>query len=128
MNKIKKTMRKWARMIVTYYYNRLYRQAVELAEKRHNEEHTTIYVIDHFVVGQVLSCINRKEFRFIKHSAQKLHKNPMYYSNAYGTDMLRGQCWYHTKDGSEKNGLTDKDKEIRRLAFIRSGLKKAKLV
>ncbi len=120
-------MRKMAAAIVVYYYNRLYRQAVAVADKRHLEEKETFYVIDHFIKGQTLSVINRMDFRFIKHSAQLLHKNPMFWSHEYGTPMLRRQAWYHTPDRSEKQALTDFEKEVRRLAFIKSGLTKAGL-
>lgn len=120
--------RRLAGKIVTYYYSRLYTKAKEKADERHKKENETIYVIDHFIKGQTLSVINRKEFRYIKHSAQKLHKNEAFWSPYYNTDMLRKQAWYHTADGSGNKGLTAQEAEIRRLAFIRSGLKKARLL
>lgn len=113
--------------IVTYYCDKAYRKAVVQAEERHKREGEMIYVIDHFIEGQLLSCINRREFRFIKHMAQKLHKDVAYWSPEYGVDMLKEMCWYHTANGSEENALTPREAEIRRLAFIRAGLKKARL-
>ena len=129
MGKFTEFKRKIAGAIVTYYYGRMYDKAVEKADARHAKEGETIYVIDHFIQGQFLSAINRKEFRFyIKGPATELHKNSIYASPHYGMNMLRQQAWYHTADRSEQNGLTETDKVIRRGAFIRSGLKKARLL
>ena len=128
MGRFTEFRRRLAGKVVTYYYNRLYQKAKQKADERHAKEGEMIYVIDHFIIGQTLSCINRKEFRFIKHSAQKLHKNPMYWSPAYGVDMLKKTCWYHTPNGSEQNALSPRDMEIRRLAFIRKGLEAARVL
>lgn len=127
MSKFSEFKRRLAGRIVTYYRNRMYWKAVQKADERHAKDGEMIYVIDHFVKGQLLSAINRKEFRLIKHSAQKLHKDSAYWSPQYGVEMLKQQCWYHTADRSGNNGLTAKDKEIRRLAFIRKGLKEARI-
>lgn len=127
MSKFNDFRRKIAGRVVAYYYNRHWQKAVIKAEERHKKENQRIYVIDHFVKGQLLSCINRKEFRLIKHAAQELHNNEIYWSNAYNTGMLKEQCWYHTADGSGQGALTKKEMEIRRLAFIRQGLKAARL-
>lgn len=128
MGKFNDFRRRLAGNIVTYYYNRQYRKAVAEAERRHKDEGTTIYVIDHFIKGQLLSTINRKQFRFIKHAAQETHRNMLFWSPKYGTDMLREQAWYHTADGSGKNVLSPTEIERRRLALIRAGLKKARLL
>ena len=41
---------------------------------------------------------------------------------------LREGAWYFTADRAEKNGITPEEKEIRRLAFLREGLRRAKLL
>lgn len=113
--------------IVTRYYSRAYEKAVAKADARHAKEGEMIYVIDHFVRGELLSTINRKQFRKIKHAAQELHKNELFRSGSYNTDMLKEQCWYHTPDRGGNNALSAKEREVRRIAFIRMGLKKARL-
>lgn len=128
MGKFTELKRKWAGAIVTYYYNRNYEKAVAEADRRHKEENTTIYVIDSHIRGRLLSTVNRKEFRWIKHKAQIMHKSKAFWSNKYNLDMLRRQAWYHTADGSGKNPITPKQKEVRRLAFINEGLKRARLI
>lgn len=128
MRKFNEFRHRLAGKVVTYYYNRQYRKAVEEADRRHAKEHTTIYVIDHFIKGQLLSTIDRKQFRFIKHAAQKTHRNMLFWSSRYSTDMLREQAWYHTPDGSGSRRLSKAEIERRRLALIRAGLKKARLL
>lgn len=113
--------------IVTYYCERAYKKAVSLADKRHNEEGETFYVIDHYEKGKLLSVINRAEFRQIKHCAQKLHKNELFWSNHYNVNMLRSQCWYHTPNRSGDNGISEMSKEIRHSALIKKVLKDARL-
>lgn len=128
MGKFTEFRRKIASRIVVYYYNRQYQKAVIRAEKKRlSNGDQMIYVIDHFIKGELLSPITRKEFRAIKHAAQKLHRNDIYWSNAYNTGMLKEQCWYHTANRDGEDGLTEKEKEVRRLAFLREGLKRARL-
>lgn len=126
-NKFKALRKKLASKLVVWYYNRAYQKAVIEAEQRHEKDGEMIYVIDHFIQGKLLSAINRAEFRAIKHSAQKLHHNSMFWSNAYNTGMLKEQCWYHTANRSQQDSLNAKQKEVRRIAFIQMGLKKARL-
>ena len=51
-----------------------------------------------------------------------------YWSKDYNMALLREGAWYYTPDRAEKDGLTPKEKEIRRLAFLREGLRRAKLL
>ena len=117
-------------MVVTYYCNRIYRKAVEAADERHAKDREMFYVVDHLIKGQTLTVINRRMFRKMKMDAQRW-QNPLYeiyFDNEYNLQMLKDSGWYHTADRSEQNGLTEKDKEVRRLAFIRMGLRRAKLI
>ena len=127
---MKKYFRKLAAMVVTYYCNRIYRKAVKNADEQHAKEGEMFYVVDHLIKGQTLSVINRKMFRKMKMDAQRW-TNPLYevyFDKEYNIQMLKDSGWYHTADRSGQNGLTPKDKEVRRLAFIRMGLQKAKLL
>lgn len=117
-------------MVVTYYCNRVYKKAVKAADERHAKDKETFYVVDHLIKGQTLSVINRKMFRKMKMDAQRW-RNPLYkiyFDNGYNIEMLKNTGWYHTADRSGQNALSEKDKEIRRLAFIRLGLQRAKLI
>lgn len=126
--------RKLAGFLVTYYYNRCYRKAVAEADRRHEEGGGTMYVVDHLVKDQTLTVIDRAQFRKMKHDMQKigLHNKvenwQMYWSERYGTGILKEGAWYHTPDRSGQNGLSEVDREARRLFFIRVGLFRAKLI
>lgn len=127
---MKKFAKKLAILIVTYYYNRIYKKAVKVADKLHLENGEMYYVVDHFLKGQTLSIINRKAFRRMKSDAQRW-TNPnheMYYSKDYNLQIVKDGCWYHTANRSEECGLTNVDKEARRLFFIKVGLLRAKLI
>lgn len=128
MSKLRELRKRLAGKIVTYYYGKQFDKAVEKADKRHKAGEGKIFVVEHFEKGKLLSTINRSQFRLIKHAAQKLHKNETYYSPEYGMKMLTQQCWYHTPDKSEMGAISEQQKSIRRAAFIRSGLKKARLL
>lgn len=128
MSKLRELRKRLAGKIVTYYYGKQFDKAVEKADKRHKNGEGKIYVVEHFEKGKLLSTIDRAQFRLIKHAAQKLHKNKAYYSPEYGMKMLTKQCWYYTADKSEMGAISEQQKIIRRAAFIRSGLKKARLL
>ena len=127
---MKKFFKKIAGLLVTWYYNRLYRKAVRLADEQHAKDHDTYYVIDHLFKGQTLSVVNRRTFRMMKHDAQRW-TNPnyeMYYSKDYNISLVKEGCWYRTPDRAGNNGLSRREIEVRRLALVRIGLVKAKLI
>lgn len=127
---MKKFFRKIAGMLVTWYYGRIYRKAVKMADEQHEKDGDTYYVIDHLFKGQMLSVVNRRTFRMMKHDAQRW-TNPnyeMYYSKDYNISLVKEGCWYRTADRSGNGALSARDIEVRRLALVRIGLVKAKLI
>ena len=126
MKKIIETIRGFIRRmaiyVVTAYANRLYRKAVEAADKRHEVEKETIYVSNGALNASVLRTYNRKEFR----KAKRLLR--IYDSKAYNIANLKASAWYHTANREEKEGMTERAKELRRLAFVKTLLRNAKLV
>ena len=127
---MRKFFRRLAAAVVTYYCDRIYRKAVKAADERHEKEHEMFYVVDHLIKGQTLTVINRRMFRKMKMDAQRW-TNPMYeiyFDKEYNLQMLKDTGWYHTANRAEENALSERDKEIRRLAFIRMGLQRAKLL
>lgn len=115
---MKKFFRKLAGYVVTAYANRLYSKAVKLAEQRHTEEKTMIYVISSPTDPSVLLTFNRKEFRatkeFLKRREQKL-------------ESMKQGSWYHTSDAIGRNGLASVDREARRRHFVSMVLRRANL-
>lgn len=121
MKRIKNFFRKMAIMVVTAYGNRIYKKAVKAADERHEKDGEMIYVSNGVINGTVLRTYNRKEFRRAKRIL-KIH------SHEYNVTALKEACWYHTANRAEKDGMTARMKELRRLAFIKHLLRNAKLV
>ena len=119
---IKGYIRKMAIYVVTAYANRIYRKAVEAAEERHAKEKEMIYVANGAVNASVLRTYNRKEFRKMKRIL-RIGDN-----KSYNLTNLKASAWYHTANRDEKEGLSEKAKELRRKSFIKVILANAKLV
>ena len=128
MTKIKKFFRRLAGRIVTYYCNRIYRKAVERADGYHKQTHEAYYVITDPGNKYQLVTINRRHFRKMKHDAQKSMTDMLYWSYKYNMSLVKDGCWYHTPDRGENNAMSPRQKELMRRVFIKSGLKKARLV
>lgn len=116
---MKKFFRKIARYVVTVYANRIYRKGVKVADKRHETEKEMIYLASGMADVRELVTLNRRQFRYIKN---KLFIPKHYICN------LKGGAWYHTADRSGQRGLTEQEKEVRRLAFVRHVLHRAQLL
>lgn len=121
MKRIRRFFRKLAIMVVTAYGNRIYRKAVKAAEERHARDKEMIYVSNGVINGTVLRTYNRSEFRRAK---RILHV----YNKQYSVTALKEAAWYHTANRAEQDGMTPRDRELRRKAFIKLLLQNAKLV
>lgn len=121
MKRIKRFFKKPAIWVVTAYGNRIYKKAVKAAEKRHEECGEMIYVSNGVINGTVLRTYNRKEFR----NAKRILKIS---SKQFNVTALKEACWYHTANRAGADGMTPRNKELRRLAFIKFLLQNAKLV
>ena len=116
-----KIFRKPAILFVTLWARRTYRKGVEAAEKRHKVEHKTIYLAANSWHPDHLVTYNKAQFKVEK--------------RVYGTrarlltmNTLRQRCYYYTADNFDRNGMSKKEKEIRRGAFIKERLRMAKLI
>lgn len=116
---MKKLFKKIARFVVTVYANRIYRKGVKIADKRHETEKEMIYLASSMVDIRQLVTLNRRQFRYMK--------NRLFIPKHYISNLKNG-AWYHTADRGEQRGLTPQEKEIRRLAFVRHVLHRAKLL
>ena len=128
MSRIRKFFFFFFGRIVTYYCNRIYRKAVERADGYHKQTREAYYVITDPGNKYQLVTINRRHFRKMKHDAQKSMTDMLYWSHKYNMSLVKDGCWYHTPDRGENNAMTPRQKELMRLVFIKSGLKKARLV
>ena len=116
---MKKFFRRMAAYVVTIYANRIYRKAVKIADQRHEKEKEMIYVASSLSDVRVLTTYNRKQFRQIK--------NRLFIPKHHICNLKSG-AWYHTADRGCIRGLSDAEKEARRLAFIKHVLYRAGLL
>lgn len=129
---MKKFFRNIAAKLVTWYYRRMYQKGVQACDKLHAEKKWAYYLIDwpDKKGRRVLQPLNRRGFRNLKHWAQGFYfgVDMQYWSKDYNMTTLRAGAWYYTPDRAEKDGITPEEKEVRRLAFLREGLRRAKLL
>lgn len=121
MNLFKRLFRRPAIFLVTIWARRAYNEGVAAAELRHKREHKTIYLAANSFRPDHLVTYDKSQFKIEKKvygvKARLLTMN-----------TLKQRCYYHTPDGQELNGLSEKEKEIRRRAFIKERLRMAKLI
>lgn len=121
MNIFKSIFRWPAMLFVTLYARLIYRQGVDAAERRHQSEGNTIYLASKTFHPDRLVTYSKAQFKMQKRafgvSARLLTMN-----------TLKSGCYYHTADRYGNNGLSSRDREIRRKAFVRERLRLAGLV
>lgn len=117
----KNPFRRLAIIIVSIYARYIYNKGVEAAERRHAKERSMIYLASKTFYPDRLVTYNKGQFKVQKRAfgmaARLLTMN-----------TLKNHCYYHTADAWGQNGLSDKDKEIRRKAFVKERLRLAKLI
>jgi len=116
---MKRFFRKVAAFFVVAYANHLYRDRVRLADKYHKELKWRMYVCIPFD-GKTLIVMDRKGFRKAKEFRR-------IYDPTLSTTKLGEGSFYYTADRDENGALSPKEKELRRLAFVRYMLQRAKL-
>ena len=116
---MKKFFRKLAGYLVTIYANRIYRKAVKEADRVHAKRKERIYVASSIEDVRELVIYNRYKFRQMK--------NRLFIPKFYISHLKDG-AWYYTGDRLEHGCLTPEEKEVRRLAFVRHVLHRAKLI
>lgn len=117
----KKFFRKCAVFFVTLWAKYAYWQGVEAAEERHRKEKIAVYLASNSFRPDHLVTYDKHQFKVEKHvygqAARLLTMN-----------TLRRDCWYYTADRQGQNGMTPRDKEVRRRAFIKERLTLAGLI
>lgn len=116
---MKKIFNRLARFFVIVYANRIYKQRVKLADKLHAKYRTRMYVCMPFG-GKELIIMDRKGFRMAK-ELQHI-RNPK-----LSTLCLKDGSYYYTANAAEKDAMTPKEMELRRLSFLNYMLRRAKL-
>ena len=121
LNYIKWPFRRLAVIVVTAWANHLYKQGVAMADERHKREGDTIYLAARLFRTDRMTTYNRDEFRAFKRACGQK-------ARLHTTTTLKNGCYYHTPDRAGNNGMSERDKEIRRRFFIKERLTLAKLI
>lgn len=116
-----KPFKKLASFFVTAYANRVFRNAVKIADSWHEGTGKRYYVIFSPEGNDKLVTIDDNGFLAIRKAMGMTGKE-------YPIAKLKNTCWYYTPNISDKDRITDRELEVRRLAFVRDRIKKAKLL
>lgn len=121
MNLFKRIFRKPAIIIVTLYAKHIYNIGVQAAENRRAHEGKMIYLASKTFRPDRLVTYNKEQFKAEKKvfgvTARLLTMN-----------TLKLHCYYHTADRFGNDGLSAREVEIRKKAFIKERLRLAGLV
>ena len=121
MNFFKRLFRRPAILIVTLYAKHIYSQGVDAAERRHTLEGKTIYLATNSFRPDHLVTYSKPQFKLEK-KVYGVH------ARLLTMNTLKRGCYYYTEDRFGNNGMSDRDKETRRRAFVRERLRLAKLI
>jgi len=118
---MKKYFKKMARRVVTLYANRTYRQAVRVAESWYAHTGKRHYVIENPFNERELVAIDTDTFLNIRHKLGIRSKDCT-------ISYLMKTCYYFTESKADGRKMSPKDLVVRRLAFVRDVMKRAKLL
>lgn len=118
---MRKLFRKLAAMVVTIYANYLYKKAVRIADRRYAREHQMIYVASKNFQPDYLTTYDKARFKTEK-------KVFGFHARILTLQTLKNGCYYHTPDRAGNQKMSEREKERRRLFFVRERLYKAKLI
>lgn len=121
MKFIKRLFRRPAILLVTLWARRTFNQGVSAAESRHRREGNIIYLAAETFRPDRLVTYDKAQFK----AEKKVYG---FHARLLTMNTLRRGCYYHTADRYGNNGISERDKEIRRRAFIKERLRMAKLI
>ena len=121
MNLFKRILRRPAIIFVTLWARYAFRQGMDAANRRHAAEGCTVYLAANSFRPDHLVTYTKAQFKTEKRvygvAARLLTMN-----------TLKRGCYYYTPDRFGNNGISKRDLEIRKKAFIQERLRKAKLI
>jgi hypothetical protein len=125
MNPFKRLFRRIAVIFVTLWARRTYNQGVQAAELRYKQtphrDRRTIYLAANSFHPDHLVTYDKVQFKNEKR-AYGVH------ARLLTMNTLKQGCYYYTADKYGNNGMSAKEKEIRRRAFIQQRLRMARLL
>lgn len=121
MNIFKKLFRNLAVIFVTLWAKITYRKGVDAAERRHAAKGNVIYLAADSFRPDHLVTYDKTQFKAEKH-VYGVH------ARLLTMNTLKNGCYYYTADRFGNNGMSDRERERRRRAFIRERLALAGLI
>jgi len=122
---IKQSFRQFIRrpaiLVVTLYTKYIYRQGVDAAERRHRLEGRTIYLASGSFRPDHLVTYSKPQFK----AEKKVYGMQ---ARLLTMQTLKRGCYYYTADQFGNNGISEREKEVRRRAFVKERLRLAKLI
>jgi len=122
---LRKLFKKPAILLVTLWTRMAYNQGVRLAEERWKntkpERRRTIYLVEDPFRPSHLTTMDKDQFKVEK-------KVFGYHARLLTMNTLRNGCYYYTADKYGNNRIPEKEKEIRRSAFVKERLRIAGLI
>lgn len=118
---MKKIIRRLRILVVTAIAGRVYKRAVTLAERRHNETGRQVFVISNPKDGRELIALTDREFLDMRGRMGVRGKDAPF-------KLLKTGCWYHTANQYGNDGISERHADIRRAALIKESLRGAGLI
>lgn len=118
---LKRLFRRPAILLVTLWARLAYNQGVEAAELRHKTSGHVIYLAANSFRPDHLVTYDKQQFK----TEKRVYG---YHARLLTMNTLKQGCFYYTADRYGNNGMTPKEKEFRRRAFIDQRLRMSKLV
>lgn len=117
----KKLFRPVAVWVVTLWANRLWKQGIAMAEERHRKEGAQVYLASQNFRPDRLTTYTKRQFKVEK-------KVFGYHARLLTMTTLKRGCYYYTQNKLGTDGISEKDKELRRQFFIKERLQLARLI
>lgn len=121
MKFLKKLFRPVAIFFVTTWANRLWKQGIDMAERRHRLEGVQVYLASENFHPDRLTTYTKRQFKVEKRVFG-------FHARLLTMTTLKRGCYYYTANRQGGDAIPEKEKELRRQFFIKERLTKAKLV
>lgn len=121
LNFFKRLLRLPAAFFVRLWANREWKRGVRAAENRARRERKIIYLAKNTFHPDRLVTYCRSQFRMEKHIYG-------WHARLLTMTTLKRGCYYYTADRFGQNGMSEREKERRRKAFVKERLRAAKLI
>lgn len=121
MSIFKRIFRAPAILIVSLWAKYVFNKGVQAAEQRHAQEKRTIYLAANSFRPDHLVTYDKRQFK----SEKRVYG---VFARLLTMNTLRRGCYYYTANSFGLDGISEKELNRRKKAFIKERLSKAKLI